>query len=302
LKAVEAESGPGAVANAATAFNERPLILPPDQYIFRNRSQRAKYLATIQGELAGILNAIAALCDEQDRLGPSEAPVPHVLAPDRPLTWKHRRPDKSWQNSLPKLAATLELGLEHPNGGMRQRLDDMTSELIEHQAIALTSGDIEQIDRNICIPIAAAIQLEQAARAARLSPDFYATSPSDWLCPGCGSQPVASVLVSGGDVHGLRYLCCPMCGIHWNRVRSHCVVCQSSEHVAYFSHPQFSGIQAEACEDCRAYLKVLNLDAVPGLDPIVDDIASLGLDVLMAAEGYGRIGFNPFLIPGPALS
>ena len=34
----------------------------------------------------------------------------------------------------------------------------------------------------------------------------------------------------------------------------------------------------------------------PTLDPIADDVGSLGLDVLMQSETWKRAGFDPFLI------
>jgi FdhE protein len=43
-------------------------------------------------------------------------------------------------------------------------------------------------------------------------------------------------------------------------------------------------------------LKVLYQQTDPALDPIADDVASLGLDLLVREAGYRRGGVNPFLL------
>jgi FdhE protein len=57
-------------------------------------------------------------------------------------------------------------------------------------------------------------------------------------------------------------------------------------------------VKAEACAACKTYVKIMNREKDPQVDPFADDLATLSLDVLMAEEGYQRLGFNPLLIPG----
>ena len=55
-------------------------------------------------------------------------------------------------------------------------------------------------------------------------------------------------------------------------------------------------IKAEICEDCRGYVKVLYEQKNRDLEPIADDVASLGLDLMVQELGFRRGGVNPFLI------
>jgi len=43
-------------------------------------------------------------------------------------------------------------------------------------------------------------------------------------------------------------------------------------------------------------VKILLQQADPALDPVADDVATLGLDVLVRAAGYRRGAVNPFLL------
>jgi FdhE protein len=54
-------------------------------------------------------------------------------------------------------------------------------------------------------------------------------------------------------------------------------------------------IKAETCEKCGSYLKVLYQNKAAALDPVADDVASLGLDQLLRGGAYRRAGANPFL-------
>ena len=55
-------------------------------------------------------------------------------------------------------------------------------------------------------------------------------------------------------------------------------------------------IKAETCDSCRGYVKVLHQHKDPDLDPIADDVATLGLDLLVRELGFRRGGVNPFLL------
>jgi FdhE protein len=43
-------------------------------------------------------------------------------------------------------------------------------------------------------------------------------------------------------------------------------------------------------------VKILQQQKDPALECLADDVASLGLDILMKEQGYRRGGVNPFLM------
>jgi FdhE protein len=55
-------------------------------------------------------------------------------------------------------------------------------------------------------------------------------------------------------------------------------------------------VKAETCKSCHGYLKILQQHKDPAVDIIADDVATLGLDLLVREGGYRRGSFNPFLI------
>ena len=58
---------------------------------------------------------------------------------------------------------------------------------------------------------------------------------------------------------------------------------------------QTEGIQAETCDKCGLYVKILQQDGHPELDPVADDVASMGLDLMLRESAWRRGGVNPFL-------
>jgi FdhE protein len=119
------------------------------------------------------------------------------------------------------------------------------------------------------------------------------------VCPVCGSPPVASALRTDVPVPGSRYLHCALCATNWHYARGQCTQCEARQKIAYFHIEGGSEtVKAEACEDCRAYLKIVNQEKDPLADPVADDLASIALDVMMDESGYERAGPNLLLVPG----
>jgi FdhE protein len=78
-----------------------------------------------------------------------------------------------------------------------------------------------------------------------------------------------------------------------------CANCRATEGISYFAIEGVPGAaKAEACEQCRTYLKLFYLEKAPQAEPFADDVATLSLDLLMSEKGYSRSGVNLFLLPG----
>jgi FdhE protein len=144
--------------------------------------------------------------------------------------------------------------------------------------------------------IAAAVQVHFSRLAAQL--DGNSLVPvADGACPVCGGPPVASMVVGWHGAHGARYCSCSLCSALWNFVRIKCTLCASTKGIGYQEIDGGAGtIKAETCDNCRCYVKVLHQHKDPALDCLADDVASLGLDLLMKEKGYRRGGVNPFLL------
>ena len=99
------------------------------------------------------------------------------------------------------------------------------------------------------------------------------------------------------NASGARFCACSLCGTWWNYVRIKCVTCGSTKGIAYQEIDGGAGtIKAETCSECGTYVKILQQQKDPSLEPIADDVASLGLDLLVRETGLRRAGVDPFLI------
>lgn len=143
-----------------------------------------------------------------------------------------------------------------------------------------------------CVFVSAALQVRLAEQAARL--DTRILKPvADGVCPCCGGAPVASVVVAWTPADKARYLSCSLCGTYWNHVRIRCTACGDGENVSYYGLDEVSkDVQVETCTTCHSYIKHLHQHRAPALDPVADDIASYGLDLKIAEDGFRRAGLN----------
>ena len=104
---------------------------------------------------------------------------------------------------------------------------------------------------------------------------------------------MASLIVAWTPADKARYLACSLCGTLWNHVRIRCTACGSGEGVSYYGLDEVSkDVQVETCTTCHGYIKHLHQNRAPPLDPVADDIASYGVDLKIAEEGFRRAGLN----------
>jgi FdhE protein len=160
-------------------------------------------------------------------------------------------------------------------------------------------GSIASGDVGPALYVAAALQVYFTRLAASLpAPSLHLLSQRG-LCPCCGCTPVCGVITDTGRVRGARYLHCALCGTAWNHVRAVCITCGQSRCVALRSIEGDNGAaKLETCDDCGTYSKMFYQALDMGVDPVADDFATLGLDVLAGREGWSRHAPNPLLLPG----
>jgi FdhE protein len=115
--------------------------------------------------------------------------------------------------------------------------------------------------------------------------------------PDCGSGPMTSSVVGWPKAHNTRFCTCSICGTMWNVVRVRCLLCSSTNGISYRAiEGKQDTVKAETCDKCRGYVKILYQVQDPALEPLADDVATLGLDMLMAEDGWKRGGQNPLLM------
>ncbi|SDL44991.1 formate dehydrogenase accessory protein FdhE [Paracoccus chinensis] len=282
-------------------------ILPKPERLFTQRAERFERLAE-ESNLSPYLQFLAALCRLQARLS-VELPEPQAPSADRiALARASRMPplDRRALVDDAGLAATLDALLD----GAREIEMPPEARLALDALRAATPEDRRWLFSNIMddlVPadsaaphlfVAAAVQVHMARLAAALEADQLVPIRTG-VCPACGGKPATSIVTGVMGAEGARYAACACCQTLWNEVRVKCLSCGSTKGIAFQAVEDGSGdaqVKAETCDECESWVKQMAQNKNPALEPVADDVASLGLDALMQGGKWRRAGFNPFLI------
>jgi len=262
-----------------------PLRLPDFARIFGLRAERLHQLVP-GSSLNEWIAFIASLSEAQQKVAEQN----HEAA---------ATPEEQWRQDLRAiLDALLANHLPLPILTAVNILSTAGDNVLLPLAERLEAGQAEAGDLQLAPFIVAAQQVAWTRHAASLNAEDIHAPATAHTCPVCGSAPVAGIH-HVGKASGLRYLHCGQCNTAWHHVRAACVACGDGSNVSYrFIESQDGPARAETCDHCHSYLKLLLADKAPGVDAVADDLASLGLDLLVGEEGYQRIGINPFLLQG----
>jgi len=113
------------------------------------------------------------------------------------------------------------------------------------------------------------------------------------LCPFCSRSPALGVLRQLGD-GARRNLLCGFCLCEWEFRRIVCPGCDEKDHakLPVYTAEEFPYIRVECCDTCHTYLKSIDLSKNGLADPLVDEIASVPLDLWAQERGYAKLRPN----------
>ncbi|HZA57078.1 MAG TPA: formate dehydrogenase accessory protein FdhE [Candidatus Udaeobacter sp.] len=116
--------------------------------------------------------------------------------------------------------------------------------------------------------------------------------PASWMegyCPVCGAWPAFA------EVRGIersRYFRCGRCGGEWQAHCLFCPYCGMTDHeelVSLVPEKSRANSVIDACKRCLGYSKTFTtLQGSPPTKIILEDLATVDLDVAAVAEGYRR--------------
>lgn len=112
-------------------------------------------------------------------------------------------------------------------------------------------------------------------------------------CPLCGSRPAVGVLRSEGD-GAKKSLICMLCAHEWAFRRIYCPACgeEREPQMAYYSAPEISHVRVDVCDTCHTYLKSVDLTKTGLAVPVVDELATIPLDLWAREHGYQKLQIN----------
>jgi formate dehydrogenase maturation protein FdhE len=112
-------------------------------------------------------------------------------------------------------------------------------------------------------------------------------------CPLCGGKPAVGVLRSEGD-GAKKSLICMLCAHEWVFRRIYCPACgeQREPQMAFYSAPEIAHVRVDVCDSCHTYLKSIDLTKNGLAIPIVDELATIPLDLWAREHGYEKLQIN----------
>jgi FdhE protein len=112
-------------------------------------------------------------------------------------------------------------------------------------------------------------------------------------CPFCGAHPVAGVLRGEGD-GAKRWLLCSLCSTAWQFRRVVCPHCgeQDKDRLPVYTAAEFEHVRVEACDQCKIYIKSVDLTQNGRAVPVVDELATVALNVWAETHGYTKLASN----------
>ena len=179
---------------------------------------------------------------------------------------------------------------------------------LEHLAASLDCEPIqlEFFPRAFVQPIAEALA-EQSARLSPAggggprealsltsSPDGEEGQGEPTSCPQCGWPPQVAVIRDEPEVKGRRLLLCSLCATMWSFPRAVCPNCGEArpDQLVCYVGESMSHVRVEECRTCRGYLKSVDLRESGIASPLVEDLASVELDLWSEARELRKIQRN----------
>ncbi len=276
-----------------------PIILPDPAVLFLRRAERLDALAT-EHPMADWLRFMARLARAQ-HVATGALPAASrltVTEGEPPLAFDQHIRNAGWRSGL----AVVLREADHASLPEQARtavhaLQGADPAAVEALADAYLHGEVGPEGTGEAVFVAAALSAYFAHLAAALPLNELHLLPQRGRCPACGFLPVAGVITAAGKAPGVRYLHCGLCATAWNHVRAVCTVCGESRSLGLLGIEGGDGVvQAETCDECHTYAKMLYQAKDMAAESMADDLASIGLDMLVGEAGYRRNAPNPLVI------
>lgn len=289
----------GGVPKAPLAF------LPQPDRLFQTRGKRFAFLAESGHRLAPYLSFLVSLTEVQARLV-DELPDLQPLPPGRielarasrmpPIDRMQLATDEVLHDTLIQLCDAAQ-SLDMPEPAQLALQAVRASDLADRHWL-LENVLSDRIPEDSAAPhlfAAAAVQVHMTRLASTLDATQLVPIRAG-ICPTCGGRPATSSVMGAQGIENVRYATCHCCATQWNEVRVKCLCCGSTKGISYRSVENAEAtVKAEVCSECDSWVKILYQVKNHSLDPIADDVASLGLDMMMKETDFSRGGVNPYL-------
>jgi formate dehydrogenase accessory protein FdhE len=198
------------------------------------------------------------------------------------------------QHVAPAPLAQAAAGLARQGpAGWQNALEDFWHGELE---LVAPVGDAEQAqtaDSHGFDRLLAWIFLQPYAEYLAAHREIEAVDGTPSTCPLCGARPIVGVLRREGD-GAKKSLICMLCAHEWAFRRIYCPACgeEREPQMAFYSAPEIAHVRADVCDTCHTYLKCIDLTKTGLAIPVVDELATIPLDLWAREHGYQKLQMN----------
>ncbi|RPH64675.1 MAG: formate dehydrogenase accessory protein FdhE [Acidobacteria bacterium] len=269
-----------------------------ERLLWDDRIARARRLASEHPDAADLLTFYASLAEYQASLlkkGSGVLPAPTTTGEkDSRLLFRERLDIDFILSAIPDFLAWLQQNAPANLAASTNQLrvaDGTQREIVLERYL---DGDDDESGESldafvvevVLQPFAEQLAKSESTRGSRLG-----SLRTRCFC--CGGAPVLGVLRDEG--HGVkRSLRCGLCLTEYDYLRVVCPACdeQRFDALPIYTADRFGHVRIEACDSCRTYLKTIDLTRDGTAIPVVDDLASVSLDLWARDRGYQRLRPN----------
>lgn len=269
-----------------------PIIDAMSANEWQRRTDRAEELAARYAMAADLLRFYAAITRFQERFYreiEGSRVVREVAANPKPFEGRlEREPARSFRPFLSVVERSGPGKLREAARELAARDEDAHFELLaafwEVEGTALAPGTDDFFARAFLQPYAACI---------RVRANLQWRGPTAYVCPFCKRKPGLGVLRPLGE-GGQRSLICSFCLAEWEFRRIVCPGCGEEDpaKLPVYTAEELQHVRVEACESCKSYIKTVDLTKSGLGEPVVDEIASVPLDLWAQMRGYTKLQVN----------
>jgi len=163
-----------------------------------------------------------------------------------------------------------------------------------HQDLELSADDTEQVhDGDSSDQLLAWIFLQPYAEYLADHREIAPVDGTPSTCPLCGGKPIVGVLRREGD-GAKKSLICMLCAHEWLFRRIYCPACgeEREPQMAFYSAPEITHVRVDVCDTCHTYMKSIDLTKTGLAVPVVDELATIPLDLWAREHGYHKLQIN----------
>jgi formate dehydrogenase accessory protein FdhE len=259
---------------------------------WQRRVDRAEEMASRHASAAEILRFYAAVARFQAELYPqierSEWTGKAASSSDPFALWLDREVANSLRRFLPVVERSGPAKLQAAARELAAREEQFHLQLLA----AFWEGDGNAPGSETDSFFARAY-LQPYAVAIRTRANLRWTGPTAFVCPFCKRRPGLGVLRPLGE-GSQRSLICSFCLAEWEFRRIVCAACGEEDpaKLPVYTAEELQHVRVEACDSCKCYIKTVDLTKSALGEPVVDEMASVALDLWAQTRGYAKLQVN----------